>query len=179
MPSQNKKARRLAFCAVFTALSMILSYVDSLIPLVPQIPGIKLGLANLVIVFALFTFGIPEAVVINLARVLLTGFTFTGMTGLLYSLSGAFLSLALMCILKKTGRFSVIGISMAGGVFHNLGQLLCACLMVSDMRLLAYYPVLALSGTITGILMGALAYRVIGRMKDLRSLGFARDDKKM
>lgn len=168
MASQNKKARRVAFCAVFTALSMILSYVDSLIPLIPRVPGIKLGLANLVIVFALFTFGIPEAFIINLARVLLTGFTFTGMTGLFYSMSGAVLSLAVMCILKKTGRFSVIGVSMAGGVFHNLGQLLCACLLVSDMKLFVYYPVLAVSGMITGILMGVLACRVIGRMKDLK-----------
>ncbi len=164
MQSQDNKTRRVALCAVFTALSMILSYVDSLIPLIPSVPGIKLGLANLVIVFALFSLSIPEAVLINIARVLLTGFTFTGMSGLLYSLAGAVLSLAVMCLLKKTGRFSVIGISMAGGVFHNLGQLLVACLLISDIRILSYYPALAAAGTITGILIGIISHELIRRL---------------
>ncbi len=165
MQSQNKKRTRyVAFGAAFTALSMILSYLDSLIPLIPGIPGIKLGLANLVTVFALFSFGIPEAVIINIVRVLLTGFTFTGVSAMLYSLSGAVLSLAAMCILKKTGRFSVVGISMAGGVFHNLGQLLVACLLVSDMRIFSYYPVLAVAGTATGIFIGVISDQLIKRL---------------
>ncbi len=168
MQSQNKKRTLyVAFGAAFTALSMILSYLDSLIPLIPRIPGIKLGLANLVTVFALFSFGVPEAFIITIARVLLTGFTFTGMPAMLYSLSGAVLSLAAMCALKKTGRFSVIGISMAGGVFHNLGQLLVSCLLVSDMRLFAYYPILAVAGTITGILIGVISDQLIRRLKNV------------
>ena len=175
MPSQdksgilNRPSRRVAFCAVLATLSMLLSYIDSLIPVLPQIPGIKIGLANIVILAALYSLQGRYALMINIVRILLTGLLFTGVTGMLYSLSGALLSFLVMYLLKKSGLFSIIGVSLAGGAVHNTGQLLVAILLVSNPRLLYYLPVLMISGILTGILTGAISFVLINRLKKIGS----------
>lgn len=155
---------RVAVCAVLVTLSMLLSYIDSLIPVLPQIPGIRLGLANIVILTALYMLPKGYAFLIDIVRVLLSGLLFTGVTGMLYSLAGAVLSLLLMYLLKKSGSFSVVGVSLAGGAAHNAGQLLIAILLISNTRILYYLPVLTLSGILTGTLIGFISHTLIHRL---------------
>ncbi len=160
----KKPSGRVAFCALLTALSMILSYVDSLIPILPSIPGIKLGLANLVILIALYMAGAGYALLINIVRVLLTGFLFTGATGILYSMAGALLSFLVMYILKRTSFFSVIGVSLAGGAAHNIGQLIIAAVLISDTSVFYYLPVLIISGCLSGTVTGIFSHVLIQRL---------------
>ena len=130
----TSRAASLAAGAILTTLSLIFSYVEALFPLSLAVPGIKLGLANIVVVLALYTAGKRTAFLVNLLRILLAGLLFGNAFSILYSLAGGLLSFAAMCLLKRTGWFSILGISMAGGVFHNLGQLTVAALAVSDRK---------------------------------------------
>ncbi len=164
MPSPKPKARtyalrtkRLALSAILAAMAMIFSYIEALIPLPVPIPGIKLGLANLVIVIAIYRLGFKYAFIINCVRILITGLLFTGLFGAIYSFAGGVLSIVVMYLLYRTGLFSMVGVSMAGGVFHNLGQLLVACLIMSNFKLMSYFAVLLFSGLISGILIGIVA----------------------
>ena len=154
MLSRAENTKRLTFDALLVTLALIFSYVEVLIPLFPALPGVKLGLANLVILFALYRISARDAFLVNLARILLAGLLFTGAYGLLYSLAGGIFSLLVMVLFKNTEHFSVLGVSMAGGVVHNLAQLAVAMLMVKNLNLLFYYPALVLSGIVTGILIG-------------------------
>ena len=156
--SQN--TRRLAFGAMFTALAVIFSYVELPVP----VPGIKLGLANLVIIIAIYRMGFKYAFTINCVRIVCSGLLFSGVFGMLYSFAGGLLSLTVMYALYRTGRFSIVGVSMAGGVMHNLGQLVTACLIVSTFSLMSYFAVLLFSGLISGILIGILAYHIEKRL---------------
>ena len=119
-----------AYFGVFTSLALILSYVETLIPISFGIPGIKLGLANLVIVIVLYTYGGKEAFLLSVTRILLSGFLFGNLSMILYSMAGGVFSLAIMVLLRRTGGFSIQGVSIAGGVFHNIGQLLLAMMIV-------------------------------------------------
>ena len=119
----KKNTVRIAWFGVFTALALIFSYVETLIPFQIGIPGVKLGLANLIVVVALYKMGGKDAMLLSVTRIVLSGFIFASLFSILYSLAGGLLSLAVMVILKKRGSFSVFGVSMAGGVFHNVGQL--------------------------------------------------------
>lgn len=159
MQTQHKKstAHTVALSAMLAALALIFSYVEALLPLSVGIPGVKLGVANLVIIVALYTLGFRYAMMINVLRILIAGLLFNGAFGAMYAISGGVLSLIVMALLKKTGWFSTIGVSMAGGVAHNLGQLMVAALIVSTMKLFYYFPVLLFSGMISGILIGFLA----------------------
>lgn len=156
--SSSIKTKRLAMASMFAALALIFSYVEAIIPFNIGIPGIKLGLPNLVIIIALYEMDIQYSFTINIVRILLSGLLFNGAFGTIYSLAGGLLSLLLMYILKKTNLFSMIGVSMAGGVAHNLGQLLIASAIVSDLKMFIYFPVLMFSGLISGILIGIVAY---------------------
>lgn len=160
----GENTRRLAFGAMFTALALIFSYVEFLIPLPVPVPGIKLGLANLVIIIAIYRMGFKYAFTINCVRIIASGLLFSGVFGMIYSFAGGLLSLTVMYILYRTGRFSIVGVSMAGGVLHNLGQLLTACLIVSNIRLMSYFAVLLFSGLTSGILIGILAYHIEKRL---------------
>ena len=122
---------RVAYFGVFTALALIFSYVETLIPINFGIPGVKLGLANLVIVIALYKMKLTEVYLLSVVRVLLSGFIFGNYFSIIYSLAGGLLSLTVMALLKKSKGFSVMGISVAGGVFHNVGQLIVAMLGIS------------------------------------------------
>ncbi|MDO4622037.1 MAG: Gx transporter family protein [Eubacteriales bacterium] len=151
-----------------TALAMILSYVESLIPFYAGFPGIKLGLANLVIVLLLYTGTIGEALVVSCMRILLTGFLFGNLYSMLFSLSGGLISLLVMWLIRKIPGFGVMGVSIAGGVAHNMAQLAVAVLVVETYQLVVYFPVLLAAGTLTGAGIGILAAVLLERAKLLR-----------
>ena len=159
---KNRKNRAAVF-GVFTALALIFSYVELLIPINFGIPGAKLGLANLVIVIVLYKTDWKEALLLSVVRIILAGFLFGNLFGILYSLAGGILSLAVMTLLKKTGAFSVIGVSMAGGVSHNVGQLIIAMLVVETYAVGYYLPVLLITGLITGTLIGIAGREMLKR----------------
>lgn len=156
----------MTMCALLAALALIFSYIEVLIPFNPGIPGIKLGIANLVIIIALYYLGPKYALTVNLVRICIAGLLFNGLFGALYSLSGGLLSWVVMVLLKKTGVFSVTGVSMAGGVAHNLGQLLTAAFIVSNIKVFIYFPVLIFSGLICGTLIGILSYLILKKLPD-------------
>ena len=149
-------ARLCRDCSLRCAL--IFSYVEMLVPIPVPIPGVKLGLANLVILIALYRLGFRYAFTINCVRIVIAGLLFSGVFGMLYSFGGGILSILVMYLLYRTKLFSMVGISMAGGVMHNLGQLLTACAIMSNLSLMSYFAVLFFSGLISGILIGILAY---------------------
>lgn len=160
-----KKTKRLVLLAMLTAVAMILSYVESLLPSV-GIPGVKMGLANIAVIFALFRFGWKEAAALSLVRVVLVSHLFGSVGAMLYSLAGAVLSLAVMALLRRIDRFSTVGISVAGGVAHNAGQILMAMLILQTKQLLGYLPVLAVSGIAGGVLTGLAAALLIRRIPE-------------
>ena len=158
---------KVAYFGVFTALALIFSYVESLIPFQFGIPGVKLGLANLIIVIALYKMRLFEVFLLSIVRILLSGFIFGNYFSILYSLAGGLLSLAVMALLKKLGGFSVIGISVAGGVFHNVGPLLTAMVVVETFSVIYYVPVLLVAGVITGFLIGIAAGEMLKRLVNI------------
>lgn len=160
------ETRKIARMGLLVALSMILSYVESLIPAFVAVPGVKVGLANIVVIFALYTLGPIEALIVSLLRVILSSFLFGSVLSLLYSLSGALLSLGGMILMKKLKIFSTTVVSVTGGVLHNVGQILVACLVLETDVLLYYLPVLILSGVITGAVIGIKASLVIKRLEN-------------
>ena len=160
-----KKTKRLVLLPMLTAVAMILSYVESLLPSV-GIPGVKMGLANIAVIFALFRFGWKEAAALSLVRVVLVSLLFGSVGAMLYSLAGAVLSLAVMALLRRIDRFSTVGISVAGGVAHNAGQILMAMLILQTKQLLGYLPVLAVSGIAGGVLTGLAAALLIRRIPE-------------
>lgn len=160
-----KKTKRLVLLAMLTAVAMILSYVESLLPSV-GIPGVKMGLANIAVIFALFRFGWKEAAALSLVRVVLVSLLFGSVGAMLYSLAGAVLSLAVMALLRRIDRFSTVGVSVAGGVAHNAGQILMAMLILQTKQLLGYLPVLAVSGIAGGVLTGLAAALLIRRIPE-------------
>ena len=152
--STHVSARRVALTGLLAALALIFSYVEALVPFNAGVPGIKLGLANLVPLIILYRLDARYAFAANLIRVFLAGLLFSGMFAALYSLAGSVTSFLVMYLLKKTNLFSVIGVSTAGGVFHNIGQLCVAILAVSGPQLIHYLPVLIISGMAAGIIVG-------------------------
>lgn len=156
-----------AYFGVLTALALIFSYIETLIPIQFGVPGIKLGLANLIIVIVLYKTDWREALLLSAARIILAGFIFGNLFSIIYSLAGGILSLAVMVLLKRTNRFSAIGVSMAGGVCHNIGQLIVAMIAVETYQVGYYLPVLLIAGLITGAVIGAVAGEVLKRIRNL------------
>ena len=159
------KTRKIADLGVFLALALILSYVESLIPFYFGIPGVKLGLTNLIVVVMLYCTGTKEAFGVSVARILLAGFLFGNLFSILYSLAGGVLSFIVMCLLKKTGRFHVISVSVTGGISHNLGQLIAAAFVVETYDIFYYMPFLLIAGVATGFVIGMLAQEFILRFE--------------
>lgn len=159
---------RVAYFGVFTALALIFSYVETLIPISFGIPGVKLGLANLIIVIALYKMRLSEAYLLSVVRVVLSGFIFGNYFSIIYSLAGGLLSLTAMACLKKNDGFSVMGVSVAGGVCHNIGQLIVAMLVVETFSVAYYVPVLLVAGVATGLVIGLVANGMIMRLKDIQ-----------
>ena len=156
--------KKLTMTALLAALALIFSYIEVLIPFSPAIPGIKLGIANLAVIVALYHMGLKYAITINVVRIFIAGLLFSGVFGIIYSLAGAILSMTVMVLLKKTGLFSVACVSMAGGVAHNLGQILAAAFLVSNLSIFIYFPFLIFSGLISGALIGIVAYIILKRL---------------
>lgn len=158
---------KVAYFGVFTTLALIFSYVETLIPIQFGIPGVKLGLANLIIVIALYRMKLSEAYLLSIVRVLLAGFIFGNYFSIIYSLAGGILSLTVMALLRKKGGFSVIGVSIAGGVFHNIGQLIVASVIVETFSMMYYVPVLLIAGLVTGLLIGIASDGMLKRLANL------------
>ena len=150
------------------ALAMIMSYIEVLVPLSFAVPGIKMGLANIVIIFVLYKLGTKEAVLVSLIRVILVSLLFSNAMAMTYSIAGAVLSLGVMWILKKSDKFSVLGVSVAGGIMHNVGQIIMAIILLGTEQIALYLPVLIVTGTATGIVIGIVAGIVINRFKNVR-----------
>lgn len=159
---------RVAYFGVFTALALIFSYVETLIPINLGIPGVKLGLANLIIVVALYKMRLSEAYLLSVVRVLLAGFIFGNYFSIIYSLAGGLLSLTVMALLKKWGGFSLQGISIAGGVFHNIGQLIVAAVVVETFSVTYYFPVFLVAGLLTGLVIGIVAEMMLKRLVNIQ-----------
>ena len=157
--------RNVAFLGVFLALALILSYVETLIPIHFGVPGMKLGLANLVIVIILFCIGPKEAYLVSAIRVVLAGFLFGNLASILYGLAGAMLSLTVMLLLKRMTSLKPVTVSAFGGVTHNIGQLIVAALAVSTYNIFYYLPVLLIAGLITGVIIGIIAQELILRLR--------------
>ena len=158
-------AKKIPYYGLFAALAILMGYVEMMIPVPIPIPGVKLGLANVIIIIMMYFMDTKSAFFVSLIRVLLSGLLFAGFAGLLYSLAGAMCSFAVMALLKKTGKFSIVGISLAGGVFHNVGQVAVAALAVENVKMMYYLPFLLVSGVITGILIGIVAKTALGYLK--------------
>ena len=159
---------RVAYFGVFTALALIFSYVETVIPVNLGIPGVKLGLANLIIVVALYKMRLSEAYLLSVVRILLAGFIFGNYFSIIYSLAGGLLSLTVMALLKKWGGFSLQGISIAGGVFHNIGQLIVAAVVVETFSVTYYFPVLLVAGLLTGLVIGIVAEMMLKRLVNIQ-----------
>lgn len=154
-------AKKVSFCAILVALALVFSYVEAMIPFNFGIPGIKLGIANLVIVIGLYLLKPHEVLIISVVRILLAGFMFGSGMSIIYSLAGGLLSFAVMLLLKKMKGFSILGVSIAGGVCHNVGQLLMAVLVVQNIKIGYYAPALLISGAVTGTIIGIVSGRIL------------------
>ena len=159
---RNKK---IATSALMIALAMILSFVESQIPSFFPIPGIKLGLANIAVIFALYRLSIKDASVVSLIRVVVVSTLFGTSLTLAYSLSGAVLSLLIMVLLKKSDRFSIVGVSVAGGISHNIGQIIMAIILMHNSVISYYLPFLIISGIVTGVVIGLVSAKIVERVK--------------
>ena len=160
-----KKNKKIALLGITAAIAIILSYVEAMIPSLIPIPGVKIGLANIAIMFALYKLGMPQASIVSFVRLATLFLIFGEIMPLLYSISGALLSLTVMCLLKKFTPFSEVGVSVAGGVAHNIAQIIVAIFMFSTDALIYYLPVLLLSGTVSGILIGVVSGILIKKIK--------------
>ena len=161
------KIKRVAFLGLTIALAMIMSYIETLFPLNFAVPGIKMGLANIVIIFVLYRMSFGDACIVSLVRVFLVSLLFGNVMALAYSLAGAALSLLVMYLLKKSDKFSVIGVSITGAVMHNVGQIIMAVIIMGTEQIAYSLPALAVSGTISGILIGVVSSLVIKRIKKI------------
>lgn len=161
------KTKRIACLGLFIALAFVLSYVEYLLPLNIGIPGAKVGFANLVVMVALYTLGKKDAALLSVVRVVLVGFTFGNLAMMLYSMAGALLSFIIMLMAKRTKLFSITGVSVLGGVFHNVGQIIVAMFVLETASLLYYLPFLIVIGTISGVVIGILSGMITTRVERL------------
>ena len=162
------RSYRVAEYGMLIALAFVFSYIENLIPVNLGVPGVKLGLANLVTVAGLYTIGIPGTAAVNLVRIVLVGFTFGNPFSMIYSMAGALLSLILMAVCRKMNWFTPVGVSIIGGVGHNVGQLAVAIFVSGTVSIAIYAPVLFLAGIVTGFFTGQCAQAVLNHMDKLR-----------
>ncbi len=159
-----KNGEKTAFYGMFLALALVAGYVEQLIPVNLGVPGVKLGLANIVTMVLLYTLGARPAAGITAVRILLSGILFGTGFSIVYSAAGAVLSILVMMLLKSTDKFSYIGVSVAGGVFHNAGQILVAILVLETGALVYYLPILIVAGLVAGLIIGFLSGFLIRRL---------------
>lgn len=165
MRSHKLTARRLTLYGMMIALAFVFSYLEHLIPFNIGIPGVKLGLGNIVVLLSLYTLGTGGAFLIAVLRILLIGLTFGGMFSMFYSLAGGLLSFTIMALLKRWKIFGVTGVSICGGVCHNVGQLIVAMLVLETGSVWYYFPVLLVTGALTGTAIGAAGALMTARLQ--------------
>lgn len=163
----SKKGKNVALFGMMVALAFTFSYLESLIPFNFGIPGVKLGLANLVVVVALYTMKPTEAFFIAVIRIFLAGLTFGNAYSIAYSLCGGVLSFVVMLLAKRT-KLSIIGVSMLGGICHNIGQIIVAAIIMDTVRIAYYLPVLLVAGMLTGLLIGVITKLIVDRISKIR-----------
>lgn len=161
----NSFSEKIALHGLLVALAFVLSWVEMQIPYFFAVPGIKLGLTNLVVLIALYRLGSADAFALNVVRILLVSFTFGNMAALLYSLAGGMLSFLAMYLMKRFTKFSVKLVSVFGGFFHNVGQILVAMLVLKSVHVLWYLPYLWISGIVAGIVIGLIGELVMQKLK--------------
>ena len=170
MRNNKQTVRRLAYLGVCTAIALVLVWVESLIPpLYAAIPGIKLGLPNIAILFILYRYSVWDAAAVSLVRIIIVALLFGNPMTFAYSLAGAVLSLAGMALLKRLGWFSTVGVSVAGGVLHNVGQVLAAVILLETSMLWYYLIVLLLTGTVSGVFVGLCGGFAVKRFEDRKA----------
>ena len=153
------KTKSIARFSLLCAMALVLGYFERFIPVAPGIPGVKLGLANTVLLYAVYLMGAKSAML------LMSGFLFAGLSGMLYSLAGGLLSLCVMLLLSRLKDVGIIGVSVGGAVSHNIGQIAVACMVVESRAVLGYLPVLMISAVITGTLTGIAAKYAIAALQ--------------
>lgn len=164
----GKYIRQITIIGMLVALAMVLGFVETLIPINLGIPGMKLGLANIVVVIALFLFDVKTAVVVSILRIILIAMTFGNMSMMFYSIAGASLSLLSMITVSKIKSFSLISVSIIGGIMHNVGQIICAAFVVRTNGVFTYLPVLMIAGLVSGALIGIVAGLILVRLTNVK-----------
>ena len=159
------KAKRVTFLGLSIALAMILSFVEHQIPALVAIPGIKVGLPNIVLVFLLYRVGWKDTVIVSIIRIILVSMLFGNVQMMTFSIAGAVLSLTGMILLKKLNWFSCVAVSVTGGILHNVGQIVAAVFWTGTAEIAFYLPALLISGTVAGTLIGILSGLMIEKMK--------------
>ena len=157
--------RRVAICGIMAALAMVFAYVEAMIPINFGVPGMKIGIANLVVVTGLYYMRASDVFIVSMIRIILSGFMFGSGMSIIYSLAGGILSFLVMLLLMKFAKLSITGVSIAGGVCHNLGQILVAAVVVESTKIFYYFPVLMISGLVTGAVIGLVSGRVVPIIK--------------
>ena len=157
--------KKTAYLGLLIALAFVFSYIEFLIPVNIGVPGAKLGLANLVVIVAMYTLNERDTFVLSMIRIVLVGFTFANLASMLYSLAGGILSYVAMIVAKRMKVLSITGVSVIGGVFHNIGQIIMAICVVKTASLVYYLPVLMVSGIVAGVAIGVLGGMVTKRIK--------------
>ena len=165
-----KSTKNIGITSLFLALALVLSYIETLLPVFIPIPGLKIGLPNRVIIIILYLYDLKTASLINVMRIFIAGFMFGSAFSIVYSLAGAFLSMIIMALMKKTRKFSIVTVSSAGGIFHNLGQIIMAAIVMENYYIFTYFPVLFIGGLITGIVIGIIARELLPRLRKI--IGF-------
>ena len=164
----GKYIRQITTMGMLVALAMVLGFVETLIPINLGVPGMKLGLANIVVVIALFLFDVKTAVVVSILRIILIAMTFGNMSMMFYSIAGASLSLLSMIAISKIKSFSLISVSIVGGIMHNVGQIICAAFVVRTNGVFTYLPVLMIAGLVSGALIGIVAGLISVRLTNVK-----------
>ena len=164
----RNKTRRIALLGVLTSVALVLSYLEVMLPPISTaVPGIKMGLPNIIIIFLLYKFGLKEAVTVSLIRVFIVALLFGNVMTLAYSVAGAVLSLGLMSLFKKFDFFSQVGVSIIGGISHNLGQILVAIFLFDTIQIGYYMIILSITGTIAGVVIGIISSILVKKLEKL------------
>lgn len=167
----SDKSKKIAILGVLTGVALVLSYLEAILPpIYAAVPGIKVGLPNIVIILLLYKFSAKEAVVISFLRVVLVALLFGNAMTLAYSLAGAVLSLLVMALMKKADFFSTVGVSILGGVFHNLGQILVAVVLLNSTLIGYYMIILTITGTLAGVFVGLAGSILLKRLVNMKLL---------
>jgi len=161
----QKQAQRVALCGMLLALMLVLGFVESQIPVAAGIPGIKLGLSNGVLIFAVYMLGVPTSFLLMTLKVLLSGFLFGSPSAMMYAFAGGVLSLTVMCVLSRMKGLSPIVVSMVGGLSHNVGQVTLAMIILHTPKLMYYMAILMVVGLVTGCATGVAANGIIRRFQ--------------